>query len=51
MSARASITERAKSIIGAGPKLGQMFTGGKIPFSTFVGNKNLLILQQKFTSS
>ena len=39
---RPSIAERAKSIIGAGPKLGQLFPGGKIPFAPFLGNRNLL---------
>ncbi len=45
MSTRQSITERAKSLIGGGPKVGQMFPGGKIPFAPFLGNKNLLTMK------
>jgi len=50
-TARPSIAERAKSIIGGGPKLGQLFPGGKIPFAPFMGNRNLLTFSQKLASA
>jgi hypothetical protein len=41
MSARVSIKDKALSLLGAGPKPGEAFPGGKIPFGPYTGNRNL----------
>jgi len=41
MSARVSIKDKALNLLGAGPKPGEAFPGGKIPFGPYIGNRNL----------
>ncbi|TNV83895.1 hypothetical protein FGO68_gene4171 [Halteria grandinella] len=45
-SARASIALKARQLLSGAPKASQLFPGGKVPFTPYTGNKNLLHIKQ-----
>jgi hypothetical protein len=45
-SMRASITDKARQLLAGNARAKQLFPSGKIPFTPFIGTKNLLHIKQ-----